>query len=259
MILVGMTYINVFPVVLPFLLLFLAFGYVINRYLLFYVYKQVTHTHMYTHSLLHSLSILHSLSHSLTHFLAPLLCCLQDYDSGGLIWPRVFNQLMACVIISQVAVAAVLFVKGLLAQAICLLLLVCVTGVMWFQTNAGRGSVGNELALEFAVGTDSSPPEHLAEAYEQPELKEPSTLHASTLDLTTTTTTTTTTDNTNAATSTSHQRKQHKVGICHEETPTEHGSLPLHAHTHTHARTHAHAHTRTHILCHLPCTHSRRG
>lgn len=40
-VLVGMTYSNINPVILPFFLGYLVLGYVTNRYLLFYVYKQV--------------------------------------------------------------------------------------------------------------------------------------------------------------------------------------------------------------------------
>ncbi|EGD78257.1 hypothetical protein PTSG_09322 [Salpingoeca rosetta] len=134
-ILVGMTFSNVNPIIVPFFLLYLALGYITNRYLLFFVYKQ-------------------------------------RYDSGGQLWPLIFNQLMMCLIISQIAVAAVLAVKTMIVQACLLLVLVMATGVFWYYMHTGRGQVGNDLALEVAVSVDSPMPSDLARTYKQPELKE---------------------------------------------------------------------------------------
>eukprot|EP01147_Barroeca_monosierra_P009382 gene9382-1630_t len=131
----GMTYSNINPVILPFFLGYLVLGYVTNRYLLFYVYKQ-------------------------------------RYDSGGQLWPLVFQQLMSCLIISQVAIAAVLIVKGLPVQATMLILLIGATSVFWYFTNVAQQQSTRDLALEVAVDLNTPLPDGLLNEYMQPELKE---------------------------------------------------------------------------------------
>ena len=71
---VGMTYCVVAPVITPFLLFYFGFGYLTLRYMLYYVYRP-------------------------------------SPDSGGLLWPLMFNRLMVGMLVSQLTVAGVLSVK----------------------------------------------------------------------------------------------------------------------------------------------------
>eukprot|EP00045_Choanoeca_perplexa_P009585 m.92709 g.92709 ORF g.92709 m.92709 type:complete len:881 (-) comp14957_c0_seq1:70-2712(-) len=111
---VGITYAIVFPLIIPFMLIYFGLGYLAVRYMLYYVY-------------------------------------LPTPRSGGLLWPLFFNRLMVALLIAQLTFTGVLSVKEAPTAASSMVVLVAATFWFWHRTGQGLQSVGSHLPLEAAV------------------------------------------------------------------------------------------------------------
>ncbi|EDQ93051.1 uncharacterized protein MONBRDRAFT_22418 [Monosiga brevicollis MX1] len=132
--LVGVVYVVVTPIIAPFLVLYFGLGYLTIRHLLYYVYRPTP-------------------------------------DSGGLLWPMLFNRLMVALLIAELVVAGVFSVKNNPPVAAMMLPLAAFTLWFWFRTHKGLEAVGDYLPME--VAAEEAPLDEAdLQDYVQPELLE---------------------------------------------------------------------------------------
>ncbi|EDQ89060.1 uncharacterized protein MONBRDRAFT_25629 [Monosiga brevicollis MX1] len=127
------------PLILPFAIIYFAFGYFVLRYMYYYVFVPLT-------------------------------------DSGGLIFPIMTKQLLNGIIISQLVVAAVLGVKEAVIAAPLIAPLVLYSLLHRSHLNEAFSSVGKYLAVETAVDRDrqsNNAGDETVNSYVDPNLKRP--------------------------------------------------------------------------------------
>eukprot|EP00054_Salpingoeca_dolichothecata_P014176 m.79523 g.79523 ORF g.79523 m.79523 type:complete len:798 (+) comp20860_c0_seq3:205-2598(+) len=115
--LIGLTYAVISPIILPFLVIFFGSGYITYRYSLLYV-------HM------------------------PL------FESGGAMWPRMFNRVMVGVLLSQIVVLGVLGVKKAAIASPLIIPMLFITIVFWRHMNSVFEKVPLYIPRSDAVDAD---------------------------------------------------------------------------------------------------------
>eukprot|EP00730_Choanoeca_flexa_P008176 TRINITY_DN12454_c0_g1_i1.p1 TRINITY_DN12454_c0_g1~~TRINITY_DN12454_c0_g1_i1.p1 ORF type:complete len:666 (+),score=162.36 TRINITY_DN12454_c0_g1_i1:270-2000(+) len=134
---VGMAYCVITPIITPFAFIFFGLGYLVLRYMHYYIFTPA-------------------------------------FDSGGLLWPLIFDRLMTGIFLAQFIVVAVLGVKeGSVASPLMVPLLI-VTWMYWGRTNKALASVGQYLPLDTACdSTAKGEGADTVNEFVEPVLKQP--------------------------------------------------------------------------------------
>eukprot|EP00045_Choanoeca_perplexa_P014893 m.178189 g.178189 ORF g.178189 m.178189 type:complete len:877 (+) comp16830_c0_seq1:105-2735(+) len=134
---VGLAYCTITPIITPFAFIFFGLGYLALRYSHYYIYTPA-------------------------------------FDSGGLLWPLIFDRLMTGVFLAQFIVVAVLGVKEGTVAAPLMFPLLVITWMYWGRTNKALASVGQYLPLDAACeSTIQGEGKDTVNEFVHPTLKEP--------------------------------------------------------------------------------------
>eukprot|EP00730_Choanoeca_flexa_P002732 TRINITY_DN11153_c0_g1_i2.p1 TRINITY_DN11153_c0_g1~~TRINITY_DN11153_c0_g1_i2.p1 ORF type:complete len:844 (+),score=179.00 TRINITY_DN11153_c0_g1_i2:133-2664(+) len=93
-------------------------------------------------------------------------------QSGGLLWPTLFNRLIVALIIAQLTFTGVLSVKEAPTAASTMIVLMAITFWFWHRTSQGLESVGLHLPLEIAVKAEDDADTGPLSDYIQPVLRQ---------------------------------------------------------------------------------------
>lgn len=113
--LIGLSFSVLSPIIVPFVVLYYAFGYVVWLYQLLHVY-------------------------------------IADYDHGGRFWTFVFDRIMICVLVFQLLMVGVFLLKEIWFAAVFLAPLVVCTVLFWLYMTNNFTPYSQYLTLEECVG-----------------------------------------------------------------------------------------------------------
>lgn len=135
-ILIGLTYATVAPLMLPFTVAYFGNAFIVNRYNMLYVHSR-------------------------------------KFETGGLFLPNLFDRIMAAVLIYELTMVGILSLKQAVLQVPLLIPLIVYTLHFWVSRNRTYRRIGTVMALDAAACLP--PLAGIANQYEIPELRTTST------------------------------------------------------------------------------------